>query len=202
MGDGLDSKRYSVDEVLQICMQDRVFYEESGGGVTISGGEPLVQWQFLMPLLRELKANKVHTAIETTGFVQPDIFHKTVADVDLLLFDVKHYADNKHKTGTGFGNGTILKNLQYCISEQKEMLLRIPVIPGFNDAPEDALSFSRLLNDLGIHSVQLLPFHQFGEKKYELLGIPYALQGKKSLHADELNGYRDIFEANGITAFF
>ena len=202
MGDTLDSERYTVDAVLELCMQDRAFYEESGGGVTLSGGEPLAQWPFVTALLKALKKNAVHTAMETTGCAQPAIFHQAIADADLLLFDIKHYANDKHKAGTGLGNGPMLDNLKHCVAAGKEVLPRIPVIPGFNDAPEDAKGFSRLLHEIGLLSVQLLPFHSFGESKYELLGIPYAMKGQKPLHAEELTSYRGIFEQNGIAAFF
>jgi len=202
MGDGLDSKRYTVEEILAICMQDQAYYQESGGGVTISGGEPLVQWQFAMALLQKLKQNKIHTAIETSGYVSRDIFTKAITDADLLLFDIKHYDSAKHKRGTGASNGMILDNLSYCIESGKEVLVRIPIIPGFNDAIEDAKQFSNLLNARGISTAQLLPFHQLGEKKYEPLGIPYAMKGVKPLHADELTPQKEVFMQNGITVIF
>ncbi|GHV25898.1 pyruvate formate lyase-activating protein [Clostridia bacterium] len=206
LGNDLDSRSYSVDEVVSVCMQDKLFYEESGGGVTLSGGEPLVQWQFAEVLLAELKARGVHTAIETTGCVPSEVFRKVTQRAELLLFDVKHYEPDKHKAGTGISNELILSNLKYSINSGMksgvEILLRIPVIPGFNNSLEDAAAFAGLLKEVGAASVQLLPFHQMGDRKYELLGVPYAMKGERPLHTYELTEYRDVFMQNGIQAFF
>jgi pyruvate formate lyase activating enzyme len=183
-------------------MQDKLFYEESGGGVTLSGGEPLMQWQFADALLDTLKNCGIHTAIETTGCVQSDVFRNVTRNADLLLFDVKHYDSEKHRAGTGVSNEMIFSNLKYCIEIGKDVLPRIPVIPGFNDSIGDAAALAGLLKEIGACRAQLLPFHQMGDRKYELLGIPYAMKGERPLHADELTAYREAFIQNGIQAFF
>ncbi|GHV86135.1 pyruvate formate lyase-activating protein [Spirochaetia bacterium] len=201
------SREYSLEETLEICLQDRPFYEESSGasgergGVTLSGGEVFLQPVFASALLRALKDEKIHTAIETSAYTAPGIFAEVTALVDLLLFDLKHYDDLRHMEGTGVHNEPILANLRSAISAGKTILPRIPVIPGFNDTAEDACGFTALLNSLGLNQVQLLPFHQFGEKKYTLLGLPYSMQGITQLHPEDLEAYRQIFLDGGITAF-
>jgi len=123
-------------------------------------------------------------------------------EADLLLFDIKHYDDSRHAEGTGVSNTLILDNLKSALTAGKAILPRIPVIPGFNDTPEDARGFALLLASLKIGKVQLLPFHQFGEKKYENLQKPYALRGVPQLHPEDLETYRQIFVDAGIDCFF
>jgi len=158
-----------VKEIVDICMQDIDFYEESGGGITISGGEGMSQPLFLKELVNELKNNHLHIAIETTGYIQPAIFKELAVMFDLLLFDVKHYDSNQHYLGTHVYNELIIDNLKWAIENNIEVLPRIPVIPDFNASLKDAKGLADLLVSLGISKVQLLPFHQFGEKKYTLL---------------------------------
>ncbi len=202
MGEAPDSRLYGVDEVLAVCLQDRAFYEESGGGVTISGGEPFVQWRFTVSLLEKLRQNGIHTAVETAGHVAPDLFCAAIADADLLLFDIKHHDEKRHREGTGIANGVILHNLAHCMAIGKDVLPRIPVIPGYNDAIQDAEGFADLLQHMGETAVQLLPFHQLGDKKYDLLGRSYAFKEKKPLYEKDLTAYRDAFLQKGIRAFF
>jgi pyruvate formate lyase activating enzyme len=121
---------------------------------------------------------------------------------DLLLFDIKHYDAACHKAGTGVDNAPILANLRDCIASGPEVLVRIPVIPGFNASLQDAAGFSRLFNDLGVKRAQLLPFHQMGDRKYELLGRPYKLRDIKPLYPEDLADYQKVFIDNDVGAFF
>jgi pyruvate formate lyase activating enzyme len=194
--------QYSVDEVLEICLQDQPFYEESGGGVTLSGGEALAQGAFAATLLRALTERNIHTALETSGFAPPEVFAECAGAADLLLFDIKHYDSRRHAEGTGVPTELIHQNLRSALAMGKQILPRIPVIPGFNDAPEDAEGFVRLFQDIGLKEVQLLPFHQFGERKYEVLKCPYPLQGIPQLHKEDLERFREIFLENHISCFF
>jgi pyruvate formate lyase activating enzyme len=205
------TREYDLEETLAICLQDRPFYDDEStqqtspgtrGGVTLSGGEVLAQPEFAAALLRVLKSEGIHTAIETSGYAPPDVFREVTAAADLLLFDIKHYDDRRHAEGTGVHHKLILDNLKSALTAGKAILPRIPVIPGFNNAPEDAQGFARLLTSLGCKNVQLLPFHQFGEKKYETLQIPYALRGVPQLHPEDLEAYRKIFLDTGIDCFF
>lgn len=192
----------SVDEVVDVCLQDKDFYEESNGGVTISGGEGMSQPDFIRALTSKLKEYHIHLAIETTGYIQEDIFQDLAPRFDLLLFDVKHYDSAKHFVGTGVYNELIVSNLKWAIEQDIEVLPRIPVIPDFNTSLDDAKGIALLLKEVGAKRVQLLPFHQFGEKKYELLNRNYELKNKKALHNEDLVEYQQIFLDNDIDCFF
>lgn len=192
----------TIEEIVDICMQDIDFYEESGGGVTISGGEGMSQPEFLKKLISELKKNSVHVAIETTGYVKKEIFEELAKELDLLLFDVKHYDREKHYNGTKVYNDLIVENLKWAIDNGIEVLPRIPVIPDFNNSLEDAEGLAELLVEVGAKKVQLLPFHQFGEKKYELLNRNYKYKNKKALYPEELEEYQKIFLDKGLNCFF
>lgn len=191
-----------VQDIVDICLQDLDFYEESHGGVTISGGEGMSQPQFLKELVNELKKHHIHTAIETTGYIPSDTFHELATLFDLLLFDVKHYDSQKHYQGTHVHNELIIQNLQWAIEHHIEVLPRIPVIPHFNASLEDALGLALLLKKVGASKVQLLPFHQFGEKKYELLNKDYAYKDIKALYQEDLIDYQNIFLNQGIDCYF
>ncbi len=192
----------TVDEIMKIVLQDLPFYEESGGGVTLSGGEALMQPEFALALLKELKSKNIHTAIETTGFVSHEIFQHVIKYSDLLLFDIKHWNESKHKEKTGVSNVPILKNMKYAVEIGKEVLPRLPVIPNYNDSLEDAENFIKCLKQVGLKRIQLLPFHQFGENKYKMLGRKYFYSGVKALHPEDLKNFQKIFIDNEIEAFF
>lgn len=192
----------TVDDIVAVCLQDLDFYEESGGGVTISGGEGMSQPDFAAKLVTELKKHNIHCAIETTAYVDPQIFQDLAPKFDLLLFDVKHHNSLKHQKGTGVRNELIIDNLKWAVQNKIPILTRIPVIPGFNASLDDAHSLADLLLDLGIDKVQLLPFHQFGEKKYELLNRYYQHKNTKALHPEDLKEYQQVFLDKGIDCFF
>ena len=191
-----------VDEIMDICMQDIDFYEESGGGVTISGGEGMAQPDFVETLILRLKDRGIHTAIETTGCIGPEIFHRLAPLFDLLLFDVKQYDSEKHKKGTGVGTELIHRNLRWAQEEGLNVLPRIPVIPGFNAELSDAEGLAALLSEIGFSRVQLLPFHQMGERKYEFLNRDYQMADVKALHPEDLTEYQKVFLDQGIECFF
>lgn len=197
-----EGEEKTVEDVIQVCLQDIDFYEESGGGVTISGGEGMIQPDFVKTLLSGLKEHKIHTAIETTGYIIDDIFQDLAPRFDLLLFDVKHYDSQKHFEGTGVHNEQIIRNLKWAIRRNLDVLPRIPVIPGFNASLEDARGIAELLTDAGADKVQLLPFHQFGENKYHLLGRPYDYEHVEALHPEDLSDYQKIFLDAGLNCYF
>lgn len=197
-----EGERKTAEEVFGQCAQDIDFYEESGGGVTLSGGEPLMQPGFAGELLRLLKERGIHTAIETAGFVSGKIFAEILPSADLFLFDMKHWDAQRHIEGTGVSNIPVLRNMTRAVRAGKEVLPRIPVIPGYNDALTDAAGFARRLREAGAARAQLLPFHQFGENKYAMLSMPYAYEGAYALHEEDLAGFRGVFLEAGIDAFF
>lgn len=197
-----EGNQKSIEEIVATCLQDKDFYEESNGGITISGGEGMSQPQFLKRLITKLKEHHLHVAIETTGYVQPQIFQELASMLDLLLFDIKHYDSNKHYEGTKVYNEIIIQNLTWAIDNNITVLPRIPVIPDFNNSLKDANGLANLLLSIGIKEAQLLPFHQFGEKKYTLLNKEYLYKNKKALYPEDLKEYQQIFLDKGINCFF
>lgn len=201
-GEKIGGELRTLSSVVEECLQDRDFYAESGGGVTLSGGEPLLQPDFCLALLKALKKEGLHTAMETTGFAKPEVFQKAAEFTDLFLFDVKHWNGEKHREGTGVSNALPLENMKWAIAQRKHVLPRMPVIPGFNNSLEDAARFGEKLKEVGADSVQLLPFHQFGERKYEMLGKPYAYKDVPALHEEELKAFQRVLISKGVRAFF
>lgn len=207
---GIDDNRVKYDQVgrpmdldrlVEIAMEDKVFYDSSKGGVTISGGEPLMQPTLLVELVKKLKAQGLHTAIETTLFTNPENVSKLYPYLDLFIADCKNWDEEVHQIKTGVLNRIILENLRDVVKNAKDYLIRIPVIPDFNYSKKDAYEFAKLFNDLGIEKVQLLPFHQFGKGKYENYGIKYDYKDKKALVDDDLTDMVKILEGSGIKAW-
>lgn len=195
-------EKKSIKETLEVVLQDKDFYEESGGGITLSGGEILYQPDFAKELVLAAKENGLHTCCETTGFAKQEIFNYVTQNVDYLLFDLKHWNNEKHKKGTGVSNQLPLLNMKHSISIGKQVLPRIPVILGFNNSLKYASEFANILHKVGATSCQILPFHQFGENKYYLLGKKYAYKNIPSLHQEDLQAYVNVLIDHGIKAFF
>ncbi|WP_259685375.1 glycyl-radical enzyme activating protein [Lactobacillus helveticus] len=191
------SKLMTIDEVMNEVMKDKAFYDASGGGVTFSGGEVLFQAKFAIELAKRLKAKGVHLACETTVYFKSSVFMKFMKYMDFMYYDCKQWDPLLHKQGTGKTNEIILKNLDLALKYQtpenhKQLCIRIPVIPGFNYTDNDAENFGKLFVKMGINHVELLPFHQFGLKKYEELHRDYALKKVAQLTSDDLLNYQKI----------
>ncbi len=197
-----EGKKSDVDSIVEECLKDLDFYEESNGGITISGGEAMCQPAFLKQLVLKLKEHNLHVAIETTGYIDTKTFQELAPLFDLLLFDVKHVNNQKHQEGTGVTNDLIKANLNWLIANNINVLPRIPVIPGFNNTLDDAKEIATYLAKINIKKVQLLPFHQFGEKKYDLLNRDYTLKNVKALYPEDLADYQKVFIDNQIDCFF
>lgn len=187
-----------LDEIVQEVLKDLPFYEESGGGVTFSGGEFLSQPQAALALAHQLKVQHIHLACETTGYCDHETFKTVIEPFDLLLFDMKHYDSKKHQHYTGVPNELIIQNMTYAVTHGKEVIARIPVIPEVNHQLEDAIQFSQLLQKIGIKRIDLLPFHQFGQNKYDLLNKPYEMKDTPALHPEDLKEYQQVFLDNGF----
>ena len=194
----LMAREWTVEEVLAEVEKDKDFYEESGGGITLSGGEVLQQHVFAVELLQKAHSLGLHCAAETTGFSSHEIFAEFIQNIDLLLFDMKHWDREKHREKTGVYNDQILQNMRFAAEQKIPVIARIPVIPRFNANLRDAHGMAELLKTLGISEVHLLPFHQFGEKKYEQLKIPYEMQHVKQLHPENLASYLQVFLDAGL----
>lgn len=196
--EGLSGRKYTLEEVLFEVEKDRCFYEESGGGITLSGGEALQQRRFAEALLKALRSRGLHCAVETTGYIPEESFKSFLPMIDLFLFDVKHWNAEKHLQGTGVDNALILRNLHTVMEHGTPLIARIPVIPQFNFTPEDGRALAKLLRAERVQEVHLLPFHQFGEKKYKELQLNYEMEGVKQLHSEDLQEYLKLFLNEGL----
>ena len=171
----MKGKMMSVSEVVTEVEKDRRVFQTSGGGATFSGGEPFMQHEFLISLLSALKEIGISTAIETTGATSWDILKKSIPLTDYYLFDVKHTNSEKHKAVIGMGNELILENLIKLSRETKGLVLRMPLIPGFNDDMENVQATIRIVKEANLKSISILPYHNFGESKYTFMNIPYKM---------------------------
>ena len=208
----------AVDEVVGECLKDKPFYEESGGGVTFSGGEALLWPDFVVEAAGRLHDEGVPCAMETTGHGEPEVFGRVAGALDLVLFDVKHWDDACHREGTGVGLERIGANLRRAFSSGADVLCRTPVIPGFNIAAslsDDAVAETAdglagwvlsAWRDAGRGGdgrprLQLRPFHQFGENKYALLGRDYGLEGVAQLRPEDVEPLARALRERGVDAF-
>ncbi len=165
----------TVDEVMKVVEQDAPFYARSGGGMTLSGGEPFFQGKFALALLREARARFIRTAVETCGMCDQDVLLEAGKYLNYVLFDIKNMDSEKHREQTGMPNEHILSNLKALCTEfpDKPILVRTPIIPGFNDTPEAVTAIAEFIEPFGSHvEYEMLPYHRLGTQKYEFLDMP------------------------------
>jgi pyruvate formate lyase activating enzyme len=173
---GLVAKTMSVSEVMAEIEKDLIFYDESGGGVTFSGGEALMQPAFLTELLKACRKKEIHTAVETCGFVKPEIIQTISAWTDLFLYDLKHMNSQKHQQYTGVPNELILDNLGWLSLHHTNVIVREPIIPSYNDDKETLHQLGEFILSLKkVKELHLLPYHRAGVDKYKRLGQEYLL---------------------------
>ena len=177
----------TVDELLSIVKRDLPFYEESNGGVTLTGGEPFSQELDLLELVRELKAQSIHVAVETSLHVQWSKIEPFVPFIDCWLTDIKHVDDAKYKKFTGGNLQLVQHNFHRLDALGANMIARVPVIPGFNDTEEELHAIIDFITTLNaVDEVHFMPYHNFGEGKYELLDMPYQYEDTKKPEASDL----------------
>jgi pyruvate formate lyase activating enzyme len=159
---------YTVEELLNRVLKDRPFYEHSGGGVTVSGGEPLAQPEFVFQMLKGLKESGIHTALDTTGYAPYDSIKQVLPYTDLFLYDLKHMNSRQHRIVTGVSNELILENVRKIAKDGGKIQVRIPVIPDFNDSKESFHAIGQFCRSLGdaVTVIQMLPYHNLGVMKY------------------------------------
>jgi len=193
----------SVDEVVNEVERDRAFYEESDGGVTLSGGEPLMQDAFLYELLRELKGRNIHTALDTSGYSTSKTMQLISGFTDLFLYDLKPMDDSLHKRYTGVSNRQIHENLKELIRSGKKIILRIPVIPGITDTPDNLERLTAFISGLepkeNILEIDLLPYHAAAREKYVKFNKQNRLAHLHSLKREDLDVLKSAFEITGLT---
>ena len=164
-------KEHTVDEVLKEVLKDQAFYETSGGGVTFSGGECMLQIDFLAEILKKCKENGIHTAVDTAGHIPFESFEKILPYTDLFLYDIKIFDSQKHKQYVGVSNELILENLKKLFERKVKLWIRIPIIPDVNDSIEEIRKIKDFLKTIGTaEKIELLPYHAMGENKYRAIG--------------------------------
>lgn len=195
----LEGKKYSIEEIIKELKKDSVQYRRSNGGITLSGGEVLLQPDFAVALLKECKAYGWHTAIETAMYVNSEAVKKVMQYIYLAMIDIKSMDDEVHKKFTGVSNNIILKNIKLSDQLTKEIIIRIPVIEGFNadlKSIGEIAQFSKSLTNL--KRIDLLPYHNYGENKYEAIGRDYLLGELKSPSEDKMERLKALVEIMGI----
>ena len=192
-------KEMTVEEVVEEIMKDSNFYKRSGGGVTFSGGEPLMQSDFLLEILKECKRLQINTAIETSGYANDDVIQEVARYLDLIYFDLKHIDSIKHKELTGVSNEKILENLKTLNDIKKSIIVRIPVVPMCNDDEDNIKGIAEFCVDLkSIVRIELLPYHNLGESKYKSINKEYDLEGLEKPTEEYMNNLCEIVKKVGI----
>ncbi len=197
----LCGKDYTVEELVNRLLQDRNFYENSGGGVTISGGEALMQIDFVEAVLKRLKEEGIHTALDTTGFAKWEVISRTIPYTDLYLYDLKHMDSKKHEATVKVPNEPILENAKKLAENGAKLQIRIPVIPLFNDDEANLRATAEFCKELGdaVTMVQLLPYHNMGTMKY--LRISDEPVAEATPPSDEkMNRIKEMFVEYGLPA--
>jgi pyruvate formate lyase activating enzyme len=193
-------KQMTTSQVMDVVLRDRMFYDSSRGGMTVSGGEPLTQPLFLQQLLRAARHHSVHTALDTCGYTKLDTLLGIAPLVDLFLYDLKCMDDQRHKAYTGVSNRQILDNLQALASVHDNIWIRIPLIPGFNDEASLLKAAARFIASLsGVRQVNLLPHHHLGTSKSDAHQSARLLPRRQPLSQQQLEEASEHFQAAGLT---
>jgi pyruvate formate lyase activating enzyme len=196
----LFGKVMSTDEVFDAVNRDKIFYEASGGGVTVSGGEPLLQPQFVRDLFEKCHKTGIHTCMETSGYALDSALRQVVHCTDYILYDLKHLNAKKHRQYTNKSNSLILSNAKVVVESGVEALFRMPLIPSINDDLQNVKETADFLHGLGNNAlrVELMPYHRLGKGKYELLDRQYPLPELLSPEPEQLESIKKVFEDNSI----
>lgn len=192
-------EEYSVEKVMEEILKDKIFYEQSNGGVTLSGGEPVMQIDFVEELLKRLKSEKIHTAVDTSGIMPFEYYERIYRYTDLFLYDIKHIDDEKHKKFTGVSNVTILENLKKLAKLNSNINIRMPIIEGVNADEEYIKGVINLIDDLGIKYINLLPYHDISRHKYKQLNLEYDGLEMGVPTSEKMEQFRLMFENEGYT---
>ncbi|OVE78664.1 hypothetical protein BVY01_04695 [bacterium I07] len=194
---------YSLEAVMEIIEQDIVFYDESEGGVTLSGGEPLMQFEFVEDLLRMCRNHYIHTALDTSGYIQTERLMSIAPFVKLFLYDLKIMDTVEHQKATGVGSELILENLKALDRADYSLIIRIPVIPGLNDNVDNMKQIGQFLSTLN-HSyrIDLLPYHNLGEEKYKQLKKTSKFLNLNDISRDSLVKFQEILKDHSPEVIF
>ena len=190
-----------VSEILELIRRDRSYYDYSGGGITLTGGEPLFQCDFAVELLKAFKREGINTAVETTGYTSRECLKKAVDNLDLIFYDFKHFDDQKHKQYTGVSNQIIKENLCWLNNYLKEakIIIRIPYIPEHNSSPAEQKQIYKYLKQFKrVKRIEIMPYHRLGAAKYEGLNREYALKDLEPVNKNELKHLVELGNKIGV----
>jgi pyruvate formate lyase activating enzyme len=190
------ARKMTVEHVLKEVRKDEIFYRRDGG-VTVSGGEPLSQFSFVVELLKVCQAHSIHTALDTSGYASWNVLSEVARYSDLILFDIKHINSEKHRWGTGVSNELILENATKLVRVAK-MRARIPLIPTFNDCEEDLIEIAKFVKSIGLEEVDLLPYHSYAEGKYKMYLRIFEFSKVQPSSEDHLQHVKAIFQNYGL----
>ena len=192
-------KKYTIESIMEEILKDKAFYDNSGGGVTFSGGEPLLQHRAVLELASRCKSKGIHTALETAGHVDWTVFNEIIPNMDLIFYDVKHIDEKLHKEYTGVSNRLILQNLQKLSMHFDNIVVRIPIIPKVNNTLDvQRKIYHFLLESTRVKTVELLPFHRLGAAKYSGLGRVYKMGTAKNLHKEDCRPFAEEASRLGL----
>lgn len=192
-------KKTTIKEVFHEIQKDSVYYKHSNGGVTLSGGEALMQPEFATELLKACKSAGYNTSIETTSFASLESLNQVLQYVDLVLLDIKVINNKLHKVYTGQSNELIINNIKHIAKTGKEVIIRIPLIPSVNDTDENINKTIKFIKELqSIIEVHILPYHRLGINKYDYLGYDYLLKQKSTPDEEHIKVIKDMFEKEGF----
>jgi len=192
-------KEMTVDEVMDEVEKDVIFYDQSGGGVTFSGGEPLMQPEFLLVLLSQCRALQIHTAVDTSCYAEPELVETVGEKTDLFLCDIKHMDNEVHKRFTGAGNELILDNIRRLSEKGNQIIIRIPLVPGFNDEKGNIKATGEFAASLtGVIGIDILPYNRGGNEKLDRLTTDIELMQTGSPGADKINSIAENLSNYGF----
>lgn len=194
----VSGKYMTVEEAASVVEEDRLFYQNSGGGVTVSGGEPLAQTEFTLGLLRVCKEKGIDTVLDTCGQVPWEVLARVLPYVDLVLFDIKHMDSEKHRSETGVGIEQIQANVLRMAKEKKRIWLRVPLISGYNDFDKNITMLAKLGKQIEAERISLLLYHELGSEKYKQIGRKYTYQAQVPTQ-ERLEELTDIIQDQGLT---
>ena len=193
----MSGKIMTVEDVLEEVKKDSLFYQNSGGGITASGGEPTHQPEFLWHLFAKSHGSAIHTCLDTCGYVKTETLQGILEHTDLVLYDIKHMDPARHKELTGVDNSLILENAR-VVAASRPMRIRVPLIPGHNDSEENLNALSKFMAELGLKRIDLLPYHALGKQKYERLGMEYKLGDLESYESEQVAAIKTVLESYGL----
>jgi pyruvate formate lyase activating enzyme len=195
----MEGRDVTAEEVVAEVLKDKAFYDNSGGGATLSGGEPLLQAEFAAEVLARCHASGVHTALDTAASVPWAAFERALPHTDLILLDLKLMDSARHREATGVGNELVLDNACRLAAAERPLIIRVPIIPGHTDDAANVAAIADFVRGFPrLEYLELLPYHRFAEGKYRRLGREYGLEGTDAPLADHLDALAALVAARGV----